>query len=152
LAVAYDDTPSEGMCAALDGIEEDAAGSAIDGVVCFASATLLLGNDAAQARRAGSKDSLGGRLLDVLDPRSVVAVPIAACGRVFGRMVLGVEGGRSRYDEADLRTAEELGRLIGLLHAHARLDRDLRRAVRARDQLWTAVARDLREAMLAARR
>jgi signal transduction histidine kinase len=84
-------------------------------------------------------------------PRSYLSVPISAGGRVFGRLLLGSEGTRPRFDETDLKVAEELGRIMGLTHVNARLVRDLQRAVTARDELLAFLSHDLRNSMAAVR-
>lgn len=103
--------------------------------------------------------------------RSVLAVPLQARGRRFGVLVgvrsgaedrRGQDGdadgdggdgnGESRtghpfrqrpFDTEDLEVAMELGRRVGVAVDNARLYREARRAVEARDEVLSAVSHDL---------
>ena len=66
-----------------------------------------------------------------LEPRSLLAVPLRADGRVLGVLLLGTSASGRRYGAPELETAEELGRRAATALENARLhqaERDSRRA------------------------
>src|SRR5260221_12631609 len=58
-----------------------------------------------------------------LDPRSAIAVPLLAQGRVLGALTFAWSESGRRYDESDTMLAEELGRRAALAIENARLYR-----------------------------
>jgi PAS domain S-box-containing protein len=75
--------------------------------------------------------------------RSAVVAPLAARGRTFG--ALGLYRAATRlHDGFDLWLATEVGRRAGLAIDNARLYREARQAVRARDEVVSVVSHDLR--------
>lgn len=82
------------------------------------------------------------RILAELHPRSLMAVPLLAKDRLLG-VVLFVSSVRG-YDEDDLSLAEQLVQLAGLEVENARLYREAREALDARDRVLGIVAHDLR--------
>jgi PAS domain S-box-containing protein len=84
------------------------------------------------------------QLLQRLEPRSLMGVPLMVGERLLGALVfISSESGRT-YDGADLEFAHELGRLASLAVENARLYQAARRATWARDQVLGIVAHDLR--------
>jgi PAS domain S-box-containing protein len=84
------------------------------------------------------------RLLQALQPRSLVGVPLVAGERPLGALVfISSESGRV-YDGADVEFARGLARLAGLAVENARLYQAARRATQARDEVLGIVAHDLR--------
>ncbi|HET8654332.1 MAG TPA: ATP-binding protein [Longimicrobiaceae bacterium] len=83
------------------------------------------------------------RILAALRPRSFMAVPLLARDRLLG-VVLFVSSSRT-YDERDLAFAERITRLAGLAVDNARLYREARQALLARDRVLGIVAHDLRD-------
>ena len=79
-----------------------------------------------------------------LAPRSLIAVPLVAAGRVVGALVLVHAASGRRYDTDDLDLAEELARRAGLTIENARLYHRAEEATRDRDELLAIVAHDLR--------
>lgn len=79
-----------------------------------------------------------------LAPRSLIAVPLLAAGRVLGALVLVYANSGRRYDAEDLDLACELARRAGLTIENARLYHRAEEATRARDELLAVVAHDLR--------
>lgn len=79
-----------------------------------------------------------------LAPRSLIAVPLLAAGRVLGALVLVYANSGRRYDEEDLDLAGELARRAGLTIENARLYDRAEEATRDRDDLLAIVAHDLR--------
>ena len=79
-----------------------------------------------------------------LAPRSLIAVPLLAGGRVLGSLVLVHAGSGRRYDADDLDLAGELARRAALTIENARLYDRAEGATRDRDELLAIVAHDLR--------
>jgi signal transduction histidine kinase len=75
---------------------------------------------------------------------SSIVVPIWSRGRMLGALLLNSNRPDRRYDEQDLRTAEELGRRIGLAVDNARLYREMREADRLKDQFLAMLSHELR--------
>ncbi len=99
-------------------------------------------------------------LLEALDPRSWIVVPLVARGRVLGTLLClrsrkeprraapdrSDQSARSAcrpYDREDLALALELGRRAGVAVDNATLYRDARRALEARDEVLGIVSHDL---------
>lgn len=86
---------------------------------------------------------------------SAVRVPLAAAGAgdgvPAGWLALDRGAGRPPFDDAERALAAEVGRRAGLALENARLYRDARDALAARDQLLAVVAHDLRSPLTAAR-
>jgi PAS domain S-box-containing protein len=82
--------------------------------------------------------------LRALEARSVIVVPLHAHGKLLGAMALIASGHSRKYDEADLRLAEEIARRAATSIENARLYRTAQRAIRARDDVLAVVAHDLR--------
>lgn len=81
---------------------------------------------------------------------SLMEVPIMAGGQFVGTMVLlTAESGR-RYGDADLQAVQDLARRTGLAAENARLYRVAQAAIRARDEMLSIVAHDLRSPLAAA--
>jgi PAS domain S-box-containing protein len=78
---------------------------------------------------------------------SFIVVPLAARGRPLGAMTLAYAESRRRYTPSDLKVAEELARRAAFGIEMARLYRQSRRAVRARERLLAVVSHDLRNSL-----
>jgi signal transduction histidine kinase len=83
-------------------------------------------------------------LIDQLEPRSMMTIPLAASGRTIGVLVLCTSGSGRRYATEDLELAEELARRASLAIENARLFHAARQATSARDEMLAIVAHDLR--------
>jgi PAS domain S-box-containing protein len=84
------------------------------------------------------------RLLREIGLRSVMVAPLRARGRVLGAIsFISVESER-RYTRADLTLAVELANCAALAVDNARLYREAREAVIARDRLLATISHDLR--------
>ena len=81
--------------------------------------------------------------LQELAPRSYMAVPLLAGGRTVGALLCVRSGQSPGYDHEDLELALELGRRIGIALENARLYREAREAVQARDDVLGIVSHDL---------
>jgi signal transduction histidine kinase/ActR/RegA family two-component response regulator len=82
----------------------------------------------------------------LLEPRSIMTVPLNARGRTLGAMTFAAtdDSGR-RFSAADLEMAMELASRAALLVDNARLYAEARTAVRSRDEMAAFVAHDLRD-------
>ncbi len=82
------------------------------------------------------------RVLDALNIRSMMAVPLVARGQIGGVLLLG--SASRRFGPGDLAVAEQLGRIAGLEVENARQFGEAQRALQARDRVLGVVAHDLR--------
>ncbi|MEJ7811457.1 MAG: PAS domain S-box protein [Gemmatimonadaceae bacterium] len=80
----------------------------------------------------------------LLQPHSLVSVPIVSSSGGLGVLTLVMSDSGRRYDETDLALAEELARRAALAIENARLFTEAQRATRARDEMLGVVAHDLR--------
>jgi signal transduction histidine kinase/DNA-binding NarL/FixJ family response regulator len=83
-------------------------------------------------------------IVEELGPRSVIAVPLDVEGRVAGVLMLVQTESARRFGPTDMALAEELARRASIALEHARLYHAAQEATRARDDLLTIVAHDLR--------
>ncbi|HET7274454.1 MAG TPA: ATP-binding protein [Longimicrobiaceae bacterium] len=84
------------------------------------------------------------RMVRMLEPRSLMAVPLTVSEKVLGAMVLVSSESDRRFDSDDLSLAEALGRRAALAVENARLFNEAQQATRARDEMLAVVAHDLR--------
>ncbi|HEU4451521.1 MAG TPA: GAF domain-containing protein, partial [Longimicrobium sp.] len=95
---------------------------------------VLLPEMAEEAIGAAIEDDTTRRVLHSLAPRSVMAVPLRAEGRIVGVMSFAMGSSGRRYGDTDLALAEELARRAATAVENARLhaaERDARRAAEA---------------------
>ncbi len=102
---------------------------------------------------AVAQDELHRRLLDALEARSSIVVPLQARGRTMGALLCmrcgpaipraGHPFEHRPYDREDLELARELGVRAATAIDNARLYRDARRAIEARDEVLGIVSHDL---------
>ncbi|WP_158501591.1 ATP-binding protein [Vitiosangium sp. GDMCC 1.1324] len=90
-----------------------------------------------------TRDAEHLRLMRVLGPRSLLAVPLRARGRTLGALVLFTFSERS-HEPDDLRFAEDLGDRVALSVDNILLFREARQAVAQRDEFFTVAAHELR--------
>jgi signal transduction histidine kinase/CheY-like chemotaxis protein len=83
-------------------------------------------------------------LYESLGLTASILVPICARGRVLGAMALNLATAERRYDNEDLKAAEELGRRIGIAIDNARLFRDAREIDRKKDEFLAMLSHELR--------
>jgi signal transduction histidine kinase len=89
------------------------------------------------------------RLLRVLDVRSALAVPLATEERTLGVLLLGRGAEAGPYREEDLGLAVEIARRAALAAERARLSREAKRALEARDEFLAAAGHELRNPLAA---
>ena len=83
-------------------------------------------------------------ILKALGLHSSIVVPLRARGETSGALALFLSRAKRRYGPADLSVAEELGGRAALAIDNARLYREARRAVQARDEFLTVAAHELK--------
>lgn len=76
--------------------------------------------------------------------RSLLFAPLVARGRTLGAIGFFCGEGPRRFDEEDLRLAEEVGRRAALAIDNARLYQEAQHAIQARDEVVSIVSHDLR--------
>lgn len=84
------------------------------------------------------------RVLQEMEPRSVIVVPLLARGKVLGVLEVVSSTRLRTYGHDDLRLMEEVAYRAALAIDNARLYRVAERAIRARDEVLGVVAHDLR--------
>ena len=84
------------------------------------------------------------RLVAQIRPRSVVAVPVRIGDRILGVLAIYWSESDRRYGADDLALVEELARRASLAVDNARLFHEAQQATRARDEMLSVVAHDLR--------
>jgi PAS domain S-box-containing protein len=93
---------------------------------------------------ARARDPEQARTLRELGFRSWIGAPLVARGRTFGVLNLVTSESHRHYVDDDLSIATELGVRAGAAVDNARLYRDTRLAVRAREEVLAVVSHDLR--------
>jgi len=83
------------------------------------------------------------KLMQAVNIKSAMVVPLSAGGETFGALTFASEAPR-RYGNVDLRFAEDIGRHMALAIQNARLYTSAERAIRARDEVLRVVSHDLR--------
>lgn len=93
---------------------------------------------------AGMASEEHRRIVEQLAPRSLLAVPLRAPGRILGSLVLVMTESGRRYGPEELALAEELANRAALAVENARLFHEAQQATQARDEVLGVVAHDLR--------
>ena len=83
-----------------------------------------------------------GRALELLELRSVMAVPLLIGESCVGALLF--QSSSSTYKPQDLQLAQEIGHRTALLIENAKLHKTAKEAIRARDNILRVVAHDLR--------
>ncbi|HEX6909399.1 MAG TPA: ATP-binding protein, partial [Longimicrobium sp.] len=96
------------------------------------------------ALRPVAADAEHQRLMDQLDPRSFLVVPLVARGRILGALTLAASESGRVFGPRDVEMAADLARRTALEVEKGRLVQRLRHAVQVRDQVLAYVAHDLR--------
>ena len=84
------------------------------------------------------------RLVEMLQPRSLIAAPLLASGTIQGALVMVYSESGRHYEEADLELGCELARRTATTIENARLFDRAQQATQARDEMLAIVAHDLR--------
>ncbi|WP_305849511.1 sensor histidine kinase [Pyxidicoccus parkwayensis] len=83
-------------------------------------------------------------LLEVLNPNSLLSVPIRTRGRTLGVITLGTAPPQRRLVTSDVTMAEELARRVAVALENASLYRDAQAAVRLRDEFLSVASHELK--------
>jgi len=94
--------------------------------------------------RASFAEAGQRRVVEALEPRSLICVPLVASGKPLGALTLVTSGSGRHYEIADLSLAADLARRAAIVVEHARLFHEAQQATRARDDVLAVVAHDLR--------
>lgn len=94
--------------------------------------------------RASFAEAGQRRIVEALEPRSLICVPLVTSGKPLGALTLVTSGSGRRYEPADLSLAADLARRAAVVVEHARLFHEAQQATRARDDVLAVVAHDLR--------
>jgi GAF domain-containing protein len=101
-------------------------------------------------RRAAARDDEHLRLMELLDARSSMCVPLRARGRVLGAMTFVRAKSRRPYGARDLELAGELARRCGLALDNARLYSQLQQTLADREAFVASLVHDLKNPLTAA--
>jgi PAS domain S-box-containing protein len=94
--------------------------------------------------RAASVNSEHFQLMQALDPRSAMAVPLIARGQTLGVITFAMsESGRS-YSDEDVALAQELAQRAAIAIDNSRLYREAQQAIQARDEFLSIAAHELK--------
>ena len=95
-------------------------------------------------RREAARDVEHLRLMEALDARSSMCVPLVARGQTLGAMTFVCAASGRRYGASDLALAEDLGRRCALALDNARLYGQLQETLRTREAFLVSLAHDLK--------
>ncbi|RKH44754.1 PAS domain S-box protein [Corallococcus sp. AB050B] len=94
--------------------------------------------------RSAAQDAEHLETMRRVDIRSLLTVPLLARGHILGALTFLITTSSRRYDEEDLRFAQELATLAALAVDNARLLQDAREAVRLRDEFLSVASHELK--------
>jgi signal transduction histidine kinase/ActR/RegA family two-component response regulator len=97
-----------------------------------------------QLRRATASAPALGELYIRSGVASSMIVPVSARGRTLGAILLNRTRDSLPFGDEDLKTAEELGRRVGLAVENIRLFREAQRADRLKDEFLAMLSHELR--------
>lgn len=123
-------------------------GAALHGVIIGGETVLVEEiSHALLERLARSPEQL--HFLEQLGPRSWLAVPVIVSGQPVGAISMLTSESDRRYSLTDLTVMKDLGHRAGIAIENARLHKESRDAVRAREDVLAIVSHDLRNPLSA---
>jgi PAS domain S-box-containing protein len=144
LTVAHRDPGKAAVADALQGVSVDRRRPHLGSSVLDTKQTLHMSDVPWGYLESITQSDEHRRALFELDPKSLIALPLVAHGRLLGSMVLVSTTASHHYSRADLPLAEEVARRAAWAVENARLYRLAQRATQARDDVLGIVAHDLR--------
>lgn len=100
-------------------------------------------------RRAAARDDEHLQLMETLDARSTLCVPLRARGETLGAMTFICAGSGRRYGPEDVALAQELADRCALALDNARLYGRVQETLRTREAFLAALAHDLKSPLTA---
>jgi signal transduction histidine kinase len=100
-------------------------------------------------RQAAARDAEHLRLMDALDARSSMCVPLRARGETLGAMTFVCAASGRRYGPSDVALAQDLADRCALALDNARLHGRLQETLRTREAFLAALAHDLKTPLTA---
>ena len=94
--------------------------------------------------RQSAHDEENARVMQALQPVSLIAVPLVARGRALGVLTFFTSHSGRRYTQADLSFARELAHRAALCMENARLYHEAQGAVRLRDEFLSIASHELK--------
>lgn len=143
LTVAHRNPAHAALATALENVPLDGRQHLVSRVLATGE-PLLVDEVSAAHLESVAQDEAHLALLRALNPRSMMAVPLAARGDLRGAILFLAAASTPRYNEADLAVAEELARLAALALDNARLYGAAQRSIAARDEVVAILSHDLR--------
>jgi PAS domain S-box-containing protein len=144
LRVVSRDPSKESICDLIRQIPLDRSRPLVIWSVLESSRPAVLHGLTPEMRAAFASDPTCRETFRAVDAQAVLSVPLLAHGKLLGTMTFLSSTPSREYGPDDVRFAEEIARHAALAIDHARLYREARRAVEARDDVLGIVAHDLR--------
>jgi PAS domain S-box-containing protein len=144
LVVAHRDPGKAAVAHNLQGIQLDRRRPYLGSSVFETKQPLLMREVTPEHLESIAQSEEHRQALRDLSPRSLMAAPLLAHGRVVGSMVVIRTAGARPYEQEDLPLLEEIALRAAMAVENARLYEIARRAIQARDDVLGVVAHDLR--------
>jgi PAS domain S-box-containing protein len=144
IGVAHVDPSKEEPLRKLAGLWEAFVAHEMHFARMLAGESVLLPEVDDEMLAPASLDPEMASLVAQLKPRSIIAVPLSVGGKFSGGLVLCWSTSEKNYSPEDLPLIEELARRASLAVDNARLFHEATQATRARDEMLSVVAHDLR--------
>ena len=119
--------------------------------VLLSKASLLVSQISEDTFQSLAQGEEHARLLKQLGITSLMGVPLIARGRLLGALMVILSKPQRHFVDPDLRLLEELGSRAALALENTRLYEVAQEAIRARDNVLSVVAHDLRNPLSTAR-
>jgi len=144
MKVAHRDPSKAGLALALQQMQLDRRRPHLGSSVLDTKQPLLMSKVPPEYVESIAQSDEELRALRELGPKSLMALPLQAHGRLVGALIFVRTTEAHQYTPTDLPLAEEVARRAALGVENARLYRVAQRAILARDNVLGVVAHDLR--------